>query len=86
MAVATRAITMRKDKVLEIAEHLGCNGEELWIEISKLYKPELIEELIEKYAESEEAVIWEFSTSIEKETKELAKQVSMYRKELLGKD
>ena len=27
---------MRKDKVLEIAEYLGCNGEELWSELEKL--------------------------------------------------
>lgn len=31
-----KVITMRKDKVLEVAEHLGCNGEELWSELSKL--------------------------------------------------
>lgn len=31
-----KVITMRKDKVLEIAEYLGCNGEELWSELEKL--------------------------------------------------
>ena len=37
MAVVMKAITlMRKDKVLEIADYLGCNGEELWSELSKL--------------------------------------------------
>ena len=31
-----KVITMRKDKVLEIAEYLGCNGEELWSELQKM--------------------------------------------------
>ena len=31
-----KVITMRKDKVLEIADYLGCNGEELYSELSKL--------------------------------------------------
>ena len=31
-----KVITMRKDKVSEIAEHLGCNGEELWGELQKI--------------------------------------------------
>ena len=39
MVVVTKVITlMKKDKVLEIAEYLGCNGEELWNELEKLTK------------------------------------------------
>ena len=28
--------TMTKDKILELAEYLGCNGEELWSELQKM--------------------------------------------------
>ena len=38
VGVVMKVITMRKDKVLEIAEHLGCNGEELWSELQKMMK------------------------------------------------
>lgn len=34
----TRMSEPTKKDVLDIAEYLGCNGEELWSEISKLLK------------------------------------------------
>lgn len=41
-----------KDKVLAISEYLGCNGEELWSEVSQLIQDERKEAYKEGYMDS----------------------------------